>query len=73
MPNLLKVVFPCRKRQRLEDYPESKTVHKLADLIGRGKLSVCGAAELASTIVSCLDYVAKLDATYANDDVPTMM
>ena len=42
-----------RKRQRLEDYPESKTVHKLADMIGRGKISVNSAAELASSIVSC--------------------
>ena len=42
-----------RKRQRLEDYPESKTVHKLADMIGRGKISVNSAAEIASSIVSC--------------------
>ena len=41
-----------RKRQRLEQYPESKTVHKLADLIGRGCISISSAAELAKSIVS---------------------
>lgn len=46
----------ARKRRRLESYPESKTVHKLADLVGRGKISVCAAAELASTIDSRLDF-----------------
>ena len=41
-----------RKRQRLEQYPDSKTVHKLADLIGRGCISISSAAELAKSIVS---------------------
>lgn len=41
----------ARKRRRLESYPESKMVHKLADLIGRGRISVTAAAELASAVV----------------------
>ena len=42
----------CRKRQRLEEYPESATVNKLTELIGRGKLCVSTAAEIAQTAVS---------------------
>lgn len=43
---------PGRKRQRVEDLASSKTVEKLTDLVGRGKMSVSGATELAQSIVS---------------------
>ena len=36
-----------RKRSRLEDLPESATVNKLVELVGRGKLSVSSASDLA--------------------------
>ena len=42
--------FSChsdRKRPRLESLEESKTVGTLADLVGRGKLSVASATEIA--------------------------
>lgn len=41
----------CRKRQRLEELDDSKTVRKLTDLVGRGKCSVSAAAELAQCVV----------------------
>ena len=43
-----------RKRRRLEDYQESQTVNTMADMIGRGKISVEGAAGLARSI--CKDH-----------------
>lgn len=43
-----------RKRRRLEHLPESRTVHKLTDLIGRGKLSISAASEIAQTVVASL-------------------
>ena len=50
---ILKVwVPPDRKRQRLESYEESKTVCKLLDLIGHGRLSVEGAVDLANSMVA---------------------
>lgn len=41
-----------RKRQRLEDLGPSHTVDKLTELVGRGKLSVAAATDLAQSIVS---------------------
>ena len=57
IPNVdIEKTFPlgncCRKRQRLEEYPESATVNKLTELIGRGKLCISTAAEIAQTAVS---------------------
>lgn len=43
-----------RKRRRLEDYQESQTVNTMADMIGRGRISVEGAAGLARSI--CKDH-----------------
>ena len=40
-----------RKRCSLESYPESATVTKLTDLIGRGQMSISAAAELAQSVV----------------------
>ena len=40
-----------RKCQRLEDLPNSKTVSKLTELVGRGKVSVASACEIAQGIV----------------------
>lgn len=40
-----------RKRPRLEDLGESKTVGKLAELVGRGKVSVASACEIAQGVV----------------------
>ena len=41
----------CRKRQRLEELGDSKTVQKLAELVGRGKCSVAAACEIAQGVV----------------------
>ena len=41
-----------RKRRRLEDLTESKTVSKFADLIGRGQISISAAADIARSVVS---------------------
>ncbi|CAK9103632.1 Uncharacterized protein SCF082_LOCUS48402 [Durusdinium trenchii] len=40
-----------RKRRRLEDLPDSQTVKKFADLIGRGKMSIDAAATIARSVV----------------------
>ena len=48
--------FTCRKKQRLEDLSEiseSHTVNKLTELIGRGKLSIATASEIAVSAVPC--------------------
>lgn len=42
---------PARKRQRLEDLEPSQTVGKLVELVGRGKISVSSACDLAGDIV----------------------
>ena len=42
---------PGRKRQRLEAYSDSRTVTKLIDLIGHGRMSVTGAVDLANCMV----------------------
>ena len=47
--------FRGRKRIKLENLPESKTVTKFATLIGRGRCSIDAAAELARDVVSSLD------------------
>lgn len=44
----------ARKRSRLEDLEESNTVGKLTDMIGRGKISVAAATELAQGV--CADH-----------------
>ena len=41
-----------RKRRRLEDLTESKTVSKFADLIGRGQISISAAADIARSVVA---------------------
>ena len=46
----------ARKRQRLEDLPESKTINKITDLIGRGKVSIDAAAEIARHVVASLHW-----------------
>ena len=46
----------CRKRRRLEDMEESKTVSKFADLIGRGQISIAAAADLARNVVPMLSW-----------------
>ena len=41
----------CRKRQRLEELGDSRTVQKLTELVGRGKCSVAAACEIAQGVV----------------------
>ena len=41
-----------RKRRRLEEYDESQTVNTLTSMIGRGRISISGAAGLARSIVA---------------------
>lgn len=41
-----------RKRRRLEEYNESQTVNTLTNMIGRGRISISGAAGLARSIVA---------------------
>lgn len=50
----------CRKRQRLEDYDESRTVNKLTELIGRGKFSIATASEIAVSVVPLQNQSSKL-------------
>ena len=45
----------ARKKQRLEDLTQSRTVSKFADLIGRGQLSIAAAADIARSVVSHLN------------------
>ena len=40
----------CRKRERLERLPRSKTISKFMDLIGRGQCSIQAAAEIARDV-----------------------
>lgn len=46
----------CRKRRKLEDLEESKTVNKFADLIGRGQISIAAAADIARNVVPMLSW-----------------
>lgn len=43
--------IPGRKRQRFDDLPGSKTVETLIDMVGRGRISVTGAVDLANSII----------------------
>ena len=45
------IASSCRKRRRLEDMEESKTVNKFADLIGRGQMTIAAAADIARNVV----------------------
>lgn len=43
-------MFFARKRQRLETYDQSKTVDTLLELVGRGRVSITAACEIADGV-----------------------
>ena len=42
---------PCRKRRKLDSCYDSKTREKLLNMVGRGRISVAGAVDLASSMI----------------------
>jgi len=42
---------PCRKRRKLDSCYDSKTCEKLLNMVGRGRISVAGAVDLASSMI----------------------